>query len=387
VTSWRTAVFAAFSLNGIANAAIISRAPTVRELLHIGIGQFGLLILAASIGSIVGLVLSSHIVHLLGGRRTILIALGLCGLAIITVGAGTAIGSYALAVVGMALFGFGSAVCDVAMNVEGGGVERAGGRAIMPWFHASWSLGTVVSAGLGSLAAFAGVSPLLHFTIIGIVVAIGAVIATRWLPGVEPPSDDDAPRPTFRDRMSIWIEPRTLLIGLIVLGMAFTEGSANDWLALGFHDDRGLDAAQAALVYAVFTTSMTLGRIAGVPLLNRFGRVAALRGAAIAALVGLATVILVPIVPIGVVVVVVWGVGASLGFPVGMSAASDGDPAKAAARVSTVATIAYGAFLIGPPLIGFVGQQIGLLHALWIVFGLVALSIFAIPAARERTKA
>ena len=126
---------------------------------------------------------------------------------------------------------------------------------------------------------------------------------------------------------------------------------------------------------------MTVGRIAGVPLLNRFGRVAILRGAAVAALLGLAIVILVPIPAIGVVGVVIWGLGASLGFPVGMSAAGD-DPAKATARVSAVATLAYGAFLIGPPVIGFVGQHIGVLTALWIVFGIVALGALAIPAAR-----
>ena len=281
------------------------------------------------------------------------------------------------------MFGFSSSICDVAMNVEGGGVERATGTAIMPWFHAAWSVGTVVSAGLGSAAAFADVPPLVHLVVIGAVMVVGGVVATRFVPAVDAPAADDAPasKMGFRERMSVWLEPRTLLIGLIMLGMAFAEGSANDWLAIGFHDDRGLDAGQAALVFGAFTTAMTVGRIAGVPLLNRFGRVAILRGAAVAALLGLAIVILVPIPAIGVVGVVIWGLGASLGFPVGMSAAGD-DPAKATARVSAVATLAYGAFLIGPPVIGFVGQHIGVLTALWIVFGIVALGALAIPAAR-----
>jgi cyanate permease len=86
-----------------------------------------------------------------------------------------------------------------------------------------------------------------------------------------------------------------------------------------------------------------------------------------------------------VVGVVLWGLGASLGFPVGMSAAAD-DPRTAAARVSAVATVGYAAFLIGPPLIGFVGDHIGVLNALWIVLGLIVVATLCIPAAREPQK-
>jgi cyanate permease len=110
-----------------------------------------------------------------------------------------------------------------------------------------------------------------------------------------------------------------------------------------------------------------------------------LRGAALAAAVGLAIVILVPVIPIAVAGVVLWGLGASLGFPVGMSAAAD-DPRTAAARVSAVATVGYAAFLIGPPLIGFVGDHIGVLNALWIVLGLIVVATLCIPAAREPQK-
>ena len=89
-------------------------------------------------------------------------------------------------------------------------------------------------------------------------------------------------------------------------------------------------------------------------------------------------------IPVAVIGIVLWGLGASLGFPLGMSAAGD-DPLRAAARVSAVATIGYLAFLGGPPLIGAVGQHIGLLNALWIVLGLILLTFLVAPAARERS--
>ena len=83
-----------------------------------------------------------------------------------------------------------------------------------------------------------------------------------------------------------------------------------------------------------------------------------------------------------VVGIVLWGAGASLGFPVGMSAAAD-DPRNAAARVSAVATIGYVAFLVGPPLVGFVGEHVGLLNALLMVLVLVAIAGIVSPAARK----
>jgi cyanate permease len=81
--------------------------------------------------------------------------------------------------------------------------------------------------------------------------------------------------------------------------------------------------------------------------------------------------------------IVLWGVGASLGFPVGMSAAAD-EPAKAAARVSVVSTIGYTAFLAGPPLLGFLGAHFGVLDALLVVSVILIPSAFAVPSARRR---
>ena len=80
--------------------------------------------------------------------------------------------------------------------------------------------------------------------------------------------------------------------------------------------------------------------------------------------------------------VVLWGAGASLGFPVGMSAAAD-DPVRSAARVSVVSTIGYAAFLAGPPLLGFVGDEVGTLKALLVVAVLLLPAALVVPAARE----
>ena len=380
-------MFAVFALNGFGISAWVARIPSVRDHLEITVAQVGILIFGLSAGSLIGLILASHVVHWLGGRQSIRLAMMGAGVALAGIGFGTTVlSNFGVVLAALLLYGFCSSICDVAMNVEGAAVERTTGRTIMPLFHASWSLGTVAGAGLGSLAAFSGIDPVWHLSTIGLLLIVVTPIVARFIPDDERIAEDGTATMalTFRQRMSIWIEPRTLLIGLIVLGMAFTEGSANDWLALAMVDDRGVDNGQGALLFGVFTVSMTVGRIIGGPLIDRVGRVIALRASGLAAAAGLAVVILVPSVPIAVVGIVFWGIGASLGFPMGMSAAGD-DHTRAAARVSAVATIGYLAFLGGPPLIGFVGDRIGLLNALWIVMALILLAIVAAPAARERT--
>ena len=134
--------------------------------------------------------------------------------------------------------------------------------------------------------------------------------------------------------------------------------------------------------FGLFVTAMTACRFAGTHLLDTFGRTAVLWSTMVAAGVGVLLIVLGGHPALVVVGIVLWGAGASLGFPVGMSAAAD-DPARAAARVSVVSTIGYAAFLAGPPLLGFVGDRVGTLDALLVVAVLLVPAALAVPAARE----
>lgn len=380
---WRNAVFTIFALTGFVFATWAGRVPAVRDLLHASTQQMGFLIVGISIGSVGGLIASSHIIARLGATRTILWVYSVVCVAMIALGLVVAVAP-AFVPIFLALLGVGLAsIVDVAMNLSGAANERAIGRTLMPLFHASFSLGTVLGAGLGSLAERLLVPVPVHFIAVGIASLVTTVVLVRFLqPAEEPvPVGEEAAHGTWRDRLSVWRDPRVLLIGLIVLGMAFAEGSANDWLSLAMVDGHGLDNAGGAAVLGVFLAAMTAGRIGGVFVLDRYGRVPVLRGAAALAVVGLLLVILVPVDGVAVLGAVLWGVGASLGFPVGMSAAAD-DPRTATATVSAVATIGYLAFLVGPPLIGFLGQQLGLLHALFAVLALIVIGGLASGAAR-----
>jgi MFS family permease len=187
--------------------------------------------------------------------------------------------------------------------------------------------------------------------------------------------------------LSAWTERRTLLIGVLTLVAAFTEGTANDWVSVAFVEGHGMPTWAGVLAFATFLVFMTAGRIAGTRLLDRWGRVAVLRVMLVGAVVGSLLVVF-GSVPLAYLGAAIWGVGVSLGFPVGMSAAAD-DPERAAARISVVATIGYTAFIAGPPLLGYLGDHFGILKALLAVGAMVIVALLVVPAAREpeRTRA
>jgi len=387
--AWRNAVFVVFALSGLDIATWLGRVPSIRDSLAATTFEMGLLVVGMSVGSIAGLTVAGHIVARLGARRGVQLATGFLALGMVSAAAAVTFGwGFWTIWICLIAFGFGNGLCDVSMNVTGATVERAGGRSIMPLFHAAFSLGTLAGAGLGSLAEALDVPVALHIGVVGVLVSLAMLVSVRAF-GEDRLPDDHVPTDTSPvavpvSRWAVWTAPSTILIGLIVLGMALAEGSANDWLALAMVDGHGLTNAGGSAVLSVFVGAMTVGRVLGVLVLDRFGRVPVLRASALLAVVGMAMLILVPSVPVAIAGVVAWGLGASLGFPVGMSAAAD-DPRFAAATVSAVATIGYVAFLVGPPVIGFVGQHVGLLHALLIVLVVIVLAGVVSGAARERT--
>lgn len=382
--TWRNALFVIFFVNGVGFSSWLARVPAIRDGLEISTGEVAALLFTGAVGAVVGLIFSSHLIAWLGQRTTIVVfgLIGLVGLAAIGLNSSVT-QSYTLTIVSIVLAGAGNGIADVAMNVEGAAVERALNRNVMPWFHALWSLGTVTGAGVAATVSFAGIGIAAHTATVAVLLAPVIVIAGRLMStdNGSRTADGVTQRSTLAERLGVWKEPRTLAIGLIALGMAFAEGSANDWLALAMVDGRGMTNAEGALWFGFFTAGMLAGRISGVYLLDRFGRVPVLQVSAAVAILGLVMVITVAQPIISIVGVVLWGLGSSLGFPVGMSAAAD-NPEGSAARVSAVATVAYGAFLIGPPLIGGIGEITGLLAALWVVVALIAVSFLAAPAAK-----
>jgi len=392
--AWRNAVFAMFFISGLSLATWFSRVPVIRDGLHLDTAQVGIVIFGLSAGSVLGLIVAAGLLARLGARRAMVLGMSVTTAGLVAVGAGSSLfPSAPFVFTGLVLVGLGMGSVDVMMNVEGAAAEHEIGKTLMPLMHACFSLGTVVGALIGSGASFVGLSVFWHLTGMALLVIATAIIAVRSIPTRADLGDDAVlPHPAgvpvpwrarLRENLAVWKDSRVLLIGAIVLGMTFAEGSANDWLAIGAVDGHDFSNSAGAIVFGVFVTAMTLGRVLGGPVLDRFGRVPVLRACAGMGIVGLLIFILAPTGWLVFVGAILWGLGASLGFPVGMSAAADGSK-NAAARVSAVAMIGYFAFLVGPPAIGLLGQAVGILNALYVILALMVLAGLAAPAARER---
>ncbi|WP_454856772.1 MFS transporter [Promicromonospora soli] len=386
----RTALFIAFFVTGLSMASWVSRTPAIRDAIDASTAEMGLVIAGLSAGSMIGIAAAGMLVALRGARFVVLWGM----VAIVAGGATVAIGSGAglgwLVAVGLAFFGYGMGSGEIGQNVEGVSVETALGRVVVPGLHGSYSLGIAIGGLLGLAAGTVGLPVAAHLTAVAVLTAAAAVFLLKNLApavGREPGSDLRRRTPimqSFRAAVAVWTEPRTVAIAVIVLGMALAEGSANDWLPLIMVDGFALSAPVAALVYALFGLSMAIGRFSGGYFLDRFGRTPVMISSAALAVLGIATVSFAPGAWIGAFGVVLWGLGAALGFPVALSAAGD-DPVGAARRVSAVATAGYTAFLVGPPVLGLIGEHVGLRSAIVVVLVAVAVSTCFVRAVARPT--
>lgn len=377
----------AFALGGVALSTWGPRLPQLRSDLGVDNAAIGLILAGVTVGSVAGLGAASPLLSWLGSRRGICATLWLigAGIGVIGVGAGLA-HSVAVSTVGFAVVGFGIGAVDVMINVEGAAVERAAGRTLMPLMHAAWSAGALIGAAVGAGCAALEVALEWQFLAEAVLIISVASVAARFVPVLEQ-TDAGVGRPPLAERVRGWLrgwgDGRLLLIGLVMLGVELGEGTANNWLTLAVRDGHHRPDAVAALFFVAFAASEMIARVAGGPLVDRVGRVRAVRVTTALGVIGLGMFILAGPTWLILLGTVLWALGVSMGFPLGMSAAADSGP-NPAARVSVVASIGYVANLAGPPAVGFLSQATGLLNALWLVVALLAVGFAAAGALRTR---
>lgn len=403
VRNARFAVVASFAMCGFNFANWAARLPVVESQLQLSARDLGILLLFASSGSLTAIPVAGALTDRVGtarvvGLMSVVMTAGIAG-AVTAVVAGSSV----FAALSLYIMGLGMGAWDVAMNVEGATVEHELQKSVMAQFHAAWSMGTVAGAGVGAIMAATGVP--IHFHLYGVLALSLFVVLTavrHYLPasareamavpetGAEPASPATTPadaasnpatapaatKPAAPTRTpkprSAWLEGRTLLIGLLVLAATLTEGAANDWVAVAVKSEMTTGLSErasetvGALSLGIFLSAMTAMRLFGNGLLDRRGRVFVLRLSAAFGVIGLVFFGLSPWYWLAAVGIALWGLGSALGFPVGMSAASD-DPLRAARRVSVVASVGYTAFLAGPPLVGFAAEHLGYRNALLLI--------------------
>ncbi|WP_329081688.1 MFS transporter [Streptosporangium sp. NBC_01469] len=373
----RKAVSYFFILLGITSGAWAARIPAVKHTLDLSDGQLSYGLLATAIGLVTGMRFAGHLTDRLGSARLITPAAIATALSVIPPGYATTLPALTAA---LFLFGFTNAFLDVSMNAHGVEVERAYGRPILSSFHGMFSIGCLTGAGIGGLFAWLDLSAAATLTAVGLPLALISLYARHHLLTTPPPAPSTPHRDRTRAPWTSWI----ILMGIVAFAGLVGEGAANDWTAVYLFQNLGAPQAVAAAGFAVFSTTMTIGRFAGDHLAQRFGPVRLVRYSGLIAAIGLGTALLAGQIPIAFAGFALFGFGLSTIVPQVFSAAGNHDPARAGQAIAQVATVGYAGLVAGPAIIGGAAELIGLPAALGIPALLAAFMAASAGALRPR---
>jgi MFS family permease len=392
-------VSVAFLVHGAVIANWVPRVPAVKAALGTSDGPLGLAMLGLGVGAAASLLVAGRVVARFGSRPVVRVA----GVAVCASLAGPGLaGDLPLLAVTLGLVGATSGLLDVAMNAHGALVERGYGRSIMASLHGLWSVGGLLGAVTGGLAARAGWSPARHFAVAALCLGATVVVGTRRLlpaaadaaptgpvpaaPGAPvqgpggPREDGSTPG---RGSGVPWSAP-LLVLGVVGFSSFFGEGSAHDWSAIYLHDVLDTSAGMAAAGFGAFSLAMAAVRFAGDRLSARFGPVRLVRASGLVAATGFGLGLLAHQPLAGVAGFALLGAGLACVVPVTFSAAGHLGGGLAGVAISRVAAISYLATFVGPPVIGLVADLTSLTVALAIpvaLAGVVALCARAVATA------
>ncbi len=360
----RFAVSAIFAVHGAVAGTFATRIPWIADHLHIDPGGLGLALLFGSVGAMITMPLTGRLVHRFPARVLVSVLMVLWCLAILP----TALAPSVPALCGaMLLYGATSGTADVAMNAQGVAVEQSYGRSIMSGLHGMWSVGGLVGSAAGALAAQAEVPAPAHFLAAGGVLAVAAVVASRWL--IEEPAAglrERPPGPAF----ALPKRP-VLLIALVGFAAVFGEAASADWAAVYLTDVAHAAPGLAAAAYTGFAAMMAVSRLVGDRLVDRFGAVPTVRVGGTAATIGALTVALSRSALPAIIGFALIGIGVAVVVPLAFAAAGNAGP-HPGQQIAGVATIAYGAGLAAPASIG------GIAHATSLPWSFVVVGVLAV---------
>lgn len=348
--------------------------------------QIGIVLFVGSLGALVVLPTAGPLIGAVGTKRAIRlgVTLWLAGMA----GAIGSIGTlkptfFALSLVAVSA---GLSLWGSVMNVEGGLVEVARKRQLLPQLHALFSVGAVAGAALTSPIARLNIPVTIHMSLLAvpvwglIVLAAGYMLSEREVAAFsshgEEPLTGQKKREQVRARTrQAWTERRTIMIAILVIASGMLEGSANDWLALAMVDAYAFHESDASLVFAMFLLVMVCVRLMAPRLYLFFGTAPLIRVFLLIAVGGLLLVAFAPHWSIALLGVIMWAVGAALVYPACGSALSY-DPTMTAARMTVMTSISFAAYLGAPALLGMVANHTGYHRALPLVIPVLLLSAY-----------
>jgi predicted MFS family arabinose efflux permease len=353
-----------FFIAGFVMAAWAPLVPFAKARAAIDDGVLGLILLCLGVGSIVTMPLSGALAARFGCRlviaaSTVLLCLTLPLLATVA--------TLPLLVAVVLVFGAGVGALDVAINIQAIIVERASGRPMMSGFHGQFSLGGIAGAAGVTALLGAGSSPPAATLCVSIAtIALLAMAVLHLLPyGARREG------PTFAVPHGV-----VLFIGVLCFVAFLTEGAVLDWSAVFLTSARGMETSYAGLGYAAFALTMTIGRLTGDRIVQRFGGANVIVFGGLCAALGFTLAALAPFWQPALLGYALVGVGCSNVVPVLFTSVGRQTVMPEHVAVPAITTLGYAGILAGPAVIGFVGHAASLPTA----FLMLAIALLGVAA-------
>lgn len=340
------AVSFGLAMIGIAFSTWASRVPDVRDAAFLSAATLGYALTFRGAGNIVMMPVVAMLINRIGAKKTALMS----GLMVVLSLFPLALISHWL-VLGLMLFVVGAASSgyNISVNALGSKVETESGTSQMAKIHSWFGIGNLFGALLGTAAVKFGVSVLIHFSGISLLM-FGILSAVyRYLP-------DDTPHPQVSPPSFTWPHGGLVVLGLISFLGATIETSMMNWVGLFFTDHIQVSAVLGPFGYAVYAGALLGTRLIGDRLKNRFGAKLLLMVGPVIAGGGIVMAVYAPFVPAAILGVLLAGAGVSLTFPMVFSAAGR----EGAIALTSVATFGYIGGMISQPLLGQIVELIGL---------------------------
>lgn len=384
---WHLTLLAYFTVFGLAGASLAVRLPLVRDLLDVSVSTLGLILFVGSVGSLISLSIVGRYIAKFGTKGIILFGFAIAMLAYVFMGFMAQAGQPILYAVFAFLAGFAIGATDVAINLDASSVEQQMKRSVLPRMHAAFSIGTLIGAGIGTVAASIDFPLSLQIVLLCSIGLLLPFFTRKYLPndnGIDVEHTQDELNQAAASGIDLGhkVTLGLVLLGLGIFGMTLGEGSSNDWLTLAVVDDYKESDTVAGIAYAILLSAMAITRFFGGNLADRFGKANTLRLMALLGIAGILLIISQQSIYLAFVGAALWGCGVALAFPLFISAA--GEMPNPARKIAFVSASGYMAFLVGPPLLGFLGEAWGLLNMYWVITLFFVLTFFVSGAAGGR---
>lgn len=361
-------VFAAFAIYAFSMGNIFPRIGDVQLQMGVNEGALGLALIGAPAGTFLSLAFATPVLERIGFRRALLAVIPLIALGFALAVHATGPGMLFVALLPV---GFFIGCVEIMINLEADRVEHLIGRRIMNRSHAFWSIGFFSAGFFGSMMAGWGLSAQAHLALVvpisvaGVVLLLGHFTAAPPRPGL---SSGAAPR----------VATPTVAIMVLVsvtIGAMLLEGGSMDWSAIYMRDVFAAGPFLTGLGVAVFAASQATARFFADSFVERHSPALVARAFLVLLLIGCLSVFLSDLVWLSLVGFALMGAGTSVLFPLAMSAAAQRQDRSAAINIAALAQFSFMVFLLGPPLLGFVAEHLGIRSAFGIGLPFVILSI------------